>query len=110
MLAAEFAIFQNTRDTSRICRDFKASNNREQAERGHDDPAGATDPAGGTAEPLLAQQCSSEFDICSPLGPGEMADDLLLASARVVPRRLEETGYAFRYPQLEPARRHVLGR
>ena len=44
------------------------------------------------------------------LALGEMANDLLLASARVVPRRLEETGYAFRYPQLEPALRHVLGR
>jgi uncharacterized protein (TIGR01777 family) len=44
------------------------------------------------------------------LALGKMADDLLLASARVVPRRLEEAGYAFRYPQLEPALRHVLGR
>jgi NAD dependent epimerase/dehydratase family enzyme len=44
------------------------------------------------------------------LALGQMADDLLLSSARVVPRRLEETSYAFRYPQLEPALRHVLGR
>jgi len=44
------------------------------------------------------------------LALGQMADDLLLASTRVVPRRLEETGYAFRYSQLEPALRHVLGR
>ncbi len=43
------------------------------------------------------------------LALGQMADELLLASARVVPHRLEETGYAFRYPQLEPALRHVLG-
>ena len=43
------------------------------------------------------------------LALGQMADELLLASARVVPRRLEETGYAFRYPQLEPALGHVLG-
>jgi uncharacterized protein len=43
------------------------------------------------------------------LALGQMADELLLASARVVPRRLEETGYAFRYPQLESALRHVLG-
>jgi uncharacterized protein len=41
---------------------------------------------------------------------GEMADELLLASIRVVPRRLEETGYKFRDAQLEPALRHVLGR
>lgn len=41
---------------------------------------------------------------------GEMADDLLLASARVVPRQLERTGYVFRQPELESALRHVLGR
>lgn len=39
---------------------------------------------------------------------GQMADELLLASTRVLPTRLE--GYAFRYPQLEPALRHILGR
>jgi uncharacterized protein (TIGR01777 family) len=38
----------------------------------------------------------------------EMADELLLASQRVVPRRLEASGYAFRFPALEPALRHVL--
>ena len=41
---------------------------------------------------------------------GEMADALLLASARVVPKRLQETGYPFRYPDLEGALRHLLGR
>jgi hypothetical protein len=41
---------------------------------------------------------------------GEMADALLLASARVVPRRLQETGYPFRLPELEGALRHLLGR
>jgi uncharacterized protein (TIGR01777 family) len=44
------------------------------------------------------------------LALGEMADELLLASQRVVPRRLEETAYAFRFPRLEGAMRHVLGR
>jgi len=44
------------------------------------------------------------------LALGEMADELLLASTRVVPKRLEETGYTFRFPELEPALRHVLGR
>jgi len=45
------------------------------------------------------------------LGLGrEMADALLLASARVVPRRLEETGYRFRFPELPAALRHLLGR
>jgi hypothetical protein len=41
---------------------------------------------------------------------GEMADALLLASARVVPRRLEETGYRFRFPELGKALRHLLGK
>ena len=41
---------------------------------------------------------------------GEMADELLLASARVLPTRLQETGYEFRCPDLEGALRHVLGR
>jgi NAD dependent epimerase/dehydratase family enzyme len=34
----------------------------------------------------------------------------LLASARVMPVRLEQTGYQFRYPALDGALRHVLGR
>jgi hypothetical protein len=41
---------------------------------------------------------------------GEMADALLLASARVVPCRLEETGYRFRFPELGGALRHLLRR
>jgi uncharacterized protein (TIGR01777 family) len=41
---------------------------------------------------------------------GEMADAALLSSARVVPARLQESGYAFRYPELEAALRFVLGR
>ncbi len=42
------------------------------------------------------------------LALGEMAEELLLASARAVPLRLVESGYAFRYPQLEMALRHML--
>ena len=38
----------------------------------------------------------------------EMADALLLTSARAVPRRLEGTGYRFRFPELGPALRHML--
>jgi uncharacterized protein len=41
---------------------------------------------------------------------GEMADALLLASQRMEPARLKETGYHFRYPELEDALRHLLGR
>jgi uncharacterized protein (TIGR01777 family) len=41
---------------------------------------------------------------------GEMADALLLASACVLPAKLEVTNYAFRYAQLDAALRHLLGR
>jgi NAD dependent epimerase/dehydratase family enzyme len=41
---------------------------------------------------------------------GEVADALLLASQRMQPARLQDSGYAFRYPQLEGALRHLLGR
>ena len=41
---------------------------------------------------------------------GEMADALLLASTRVEPGKLNASGYAFRYPELEGALRHVLGK
>ena len=41
---------------------------------------------------------------------GEMADALLLASARVVPERLQQTGCMFHHPELEGALRHLLGR
>jgi hypothetical protein len=41
---------------------------------------------------------------------GAMADALLLASTRVRPGRLEASGYRFRFPDLEGALRHLLGR
>jgi hypothetical protein len=41
---------------------------------------------------------------------GEMADDLLLASTRVKPARLQNSGYYFRHPRLEDALRHLLGK
>ncbi|MDQ4063132.1 MAG: DUF1731 domain-containing protein, partial [Actinomycetota bacterium] len=44
------------------------------------------------------------------LALGEVADELLLASQRIEPARLKETGYEFRYPELEGAFRHLLGR
>jgi uncharacterized protein (TIGR01777 family) len=40
---------------------------------------------------------------------GQVADELLLASARVEPARLKQTNYEFRYPELEGALRHLLG-
>ena len=41
---------------------------------------------------------------------GQMGQELLLGSSRVVPARLRATGFRFRYPDLEPALRHLLGR
>lgn len=39
---------------------------------------------------------------------GEMGEELLLGSYRVVPKRLLDLGFRFRYPELEPALRHTL--
>jgi uncharacterized protein (TIGR01777 family) len=41
---------------------------------------------------------------------GQMANELLLASARVKPSRLLAVGYEFRFPELEDALRYVLGK
>lgn len=41
---------------------------------------------------------------------GEMGDDLLLAGTRVVPEKLLQSGYEFRFSELEPALRHLLGK
>lgn len=41
---------------------------------------------------------------------GEMADATLLGGVRVLPARLQASGYEFRYPELEGALRHLLGR
>jgi uncharacterized protein (TIGR01777 family) len=37
----------------------------------------------------------------------QMADELLLKGQRVIPRRLLEAGYRFKYSELEPALRHI---
>lgn len=39
---------------------------------------------------------------------GQMADELLLASTRVAPARLQSLGYEFAYPHLESALKHLL--
>jgi uncharacterized protein (TIGR01777 family) len=39
---------------------------------------------------------------------GEMANDLLLASTKVAPKRLSDSGYKFQYTELENALKHVL--
>ena len=41
---------------------------------------------------------------------GEMADALMLASAHVVPNRLNESGFQFESPQLELGLRKVLSK
>ena len=40
---------------------------------------------------------------------GEMADEMLLTSQRVIPKRLNDAGYEFEYPELEGALRKHLG-
>ena len=42
------------------------------------------------------------------LALGEMADELLLSSARVLPRKLQEAGYVFAHSDLDAALRHEL--
>jgi uncharacterized protein (TIGR01777 family) len=46
--------------------------------------------------------------IAAHLAFGQMADEVLLAGARVSPRALTAAQFEFAYPQLEPALRHVL--
>ncbi len=43
------------------------------------------------------------------LALGEMADEALLSSARVLPRRLQATGFEFRFPELRAALHEVVG-
>ena len=43
------------------------------------------------------------------LALGEIADEILLSSAHVKPAALLASGYRFRFPQIEPAIRHLLG-
>lgn len=41
---------------------------------------------------------------------GEMADELLLASQRLKPEKLEANGFQFQFPDLESSLRHLLGK
>src|SRR5690625_1439391 len=56
-------------------------------------------PAKATAPPLFLRTFF-----------GEMAKETLLSDLRVLPARLEEVGYRFRFGHLEEALRHLLGR
>jgi hypothetical protein len=44
------------------------------------------------------------------LALGDMADELLLASLRVIPARLASNGYHFLYPNVQSALSHMLGK
>ena len=53
------------------------------------------------------------FPLPAPLARmvlGDFADEMLLASIRADSTKLGESGYEFRYPELEGALRHLLGR
>ena len=39
---------------------------------------------------------------------GEMADEMLLASQKVIPKKLLNAGFVFKYPELEPTLKHLL--
>ena len=39
---------------------------------------------------------------------GQMAEEVLLGGARVLPEKLQQIGFPFRYPELEPALRVAL--
>jgi len=39
---------------------------------------------------------------------GEMGDELLLTSTKIVPKRLEDAGFKFEYPELKAALEHAL--
>ncbi|MBF0573175.1 MAG: TIGR01777 family protein, partial [Desulfamplus sp.] len=41
---------------------------------------------------------------------GEMGQEVLLSSTRVIPKRLLDSGFKFSYPTLEEALRHLIGR
>lgn len=46
--------------------------------------------------------------LAARLAFGEMADEMLLGGARVLPARLEASGFRFRHPTIEGALRHIL--
>ena len=53
------------------------------------------------------------FEVPAPilrLAPGQMAEEMLLTSVRVFPRRLIDSGFVFHYPQLEQALLHLTGK
>jgi hypothetical protein len=49
-------------------------------------------------------------DFAARMAFGEFADECLLASQRCNPDKLAQSGYKYRYPKLEDALRHLLGK
>jgi NAD dependent epimerase/dehydratase family enzyme len=43
------------------------------------------------------------------LAAGEMADEMLLAGQKVLPRKLLDAGFEFEYREIEPALQALLG-
>lgn len=63
---------------------------------------------------MLAHQLGRPALLTAPapalrIALGQLADETLLTSQRIFPRRLEETGYEFRHPTPAEALAHVLG-
>jgi uncharacterized protein len=85
---------------------------------GLDGPVNATAPnpvTNATYAATLARVLGRPGFLAAPkfglrLVLGELADELLLTSLRVRPAAAEASGYSFRFPDLEPALRHVLHR
>ena len=60
---------------------------------------------------VLRRPCLLTYPAFGPrLLFGELAEELLFASLRVQPAVAQASGYVFRFPELEPALRHVLHR
>ncbi len=47
-------------------------------------------------------------EFAARLAPGGMGEEMLLSGARVVPEKLQQSGYSFRYPELRSALRSML--
>ena len=48
--------------------------------------------------------------VCAKLVLGQMAEELILASQKILPRRLLAAGFTFRFPQIEEALRNIYPR
>lgn len=80
-------------------------------------------PVNGVPSPVTAREYTKTlnrilnrptvFPLPAPVARialGDFAEEMLLASIRVDSTKLRESGYEFRYPELEGALRHLLGR